>query len=551
MANINNLRKIASHFGRSPKSLAESLNLPLDDLFSMSDNDVLHLIKENESSVMGSSLNPNVDFLSSIKQNPEIDNLYNPTDVPTEVADILKRPMKEIVDESVIPGDISTSAARGKLSNYERYLKDIEDEGGKLLDEVTLSPKVSDELPGTLSPKGIDDIGGESVEKLERMITKEQKNLEKLDALGKQKKGLFKKPFSETRIGRMFTSPADPFEVVDGQTISTLTDAGKTTALDALATSSADKLSSIRGLGKELTTKGVGLGESVSAIDKVLPVPQVGANLAKSAKWLEKGSKAGKLAKSAGLSAAASFITPEKWLRSDKEGLRTKYGTQDVLGRGLQAAKGVGLLALGDVAGGIAEIGQGIMGMFTDKAEVKKDKRIFNTQAREEAVKKAQQEYAVSQQKEKEEEMLLAQAMADKYARKERVALGLEQLRKGGIVSPQMSPYLSDSYKRYLMGGRLEGTRPESLKYEYRNGGMVYGPSHKNGGVKYNVGGRVVELEGGEAVINKKSTEMYKPILSAINQVGGGEKFAAGGIMRGGGLMDSHVSSMLKRIINK
>ena len=36
---------------------------------------------------------------------------------------------------------------------------------------------------------------------------------------------------------------------------------------------------------------------------------------------------------------------------------------------------------------------------------------------------------------------------------------------------------------------------------------MVKGPSHKNGGVKFNVGGEVVELEGGEAVINKKSTK--------------------------------------------
>ncbi len=44
---------------------------------------------------------------------------------------------------------------------------------------------------------------------------------------------------------------------------------------------------------------------------------------------------------------------------------------------------------------------------------------------------------------------------------------------------------------------------------------------------------------------------MYKPILSAINQAGGGESFALGGIMRGGGLMDSNVSSMLRRIIKK
>ena len=33
---------------------------------------------------------------------------------------------------------------------------------------------------------------------------------------------------------------------------------------------------------------------------------------------------------------------------------------------------------------------------------------------------------------------------------------------------------------------------------EYGRGGMVHGPSHANGGVKFNAGGRVVELEGGK-----------------------------------------------------
>ena len=59
---------------------------------------------------------------------------------------------------------------------------------------------------------------------------------------------------------------------------------------------------------------------------------------------------------------------------------------------------------------------------------------------------------------------------------------------------------------------------------------MVVGPSHANGGVKFAVGGRVNELEGCEAVINKRSTKMFAPVLSAINQAGGGVKFANGGV---------------------
>jgi len=65
----------------------------------------------------------------------------------------------------------------------------------------------------------------------------------------------------------------------------------------------------------------------------------------------------------------------------------------------------------------------------------------------------------------------------------------------------------------------------------FANGGMVHGKSHAQGGEKFAVGGRVVELEGGEAVINKRSTSMFRGQLSAMNAAGGGVKFADGGLM--------------------
>ena len=64
-------------------------------------------------------------------------------------------------------------------------------------------------------------------------------------------------------------------------------------------------------------------------------------------------------------------------------------------------------------------------------------------------------------------------------------------------------------------------------------GGVFEGNSHAQGGVKFASGGKVpqiMEAEGGEAIINKRSTSMYKPLLSAINQAGGGKKFALGGL---------------------
>ena len=66
-------------------------------------------------------------------------------------------------------------------------------------------------------------------------------------------------------------------------------------------------------------------------------------------------------------------------------------------------------------------------------------------------------------------------------------------------------------------------------------GGMFVGNSHANGGVKFRVGGRIHEAEGGEAIINKKSTSMFRPVLSAINSYNGnGVKFADGGLLNSG-----------------
>jgi len=76
--------------------------------------------------------------------------------------------------------------------------------------------------------------------------------------------------------------------------------------------------------------------------------------------------------------------------------------------------------------------------------------------------------------------------------------------------------------QKYANGGMIE---------EFANGGMVQGKSHANGGEKFAVGGRVVELEGGEAVINKRSTAMFRNQLSAMNSAGGGVKFADGGLL--------------------
>jgi len=73
---------------------------------------------------------------------------------------------------------------------------------------------------------------------------------------------------------------------------------------------------------------------------------------------------------------------------------------------------------------------------------------------------------------------------------------------------------------------------------------MVRGKSHKQGGEKFNVGGRLVELEGGEAVINKRSTSMFRDELSSMNQAGGGVKFADGGLTNLPSFTKSHFDAL-------
>ena len=83
------------------------------------------------------------------------------------------------------------------------------------------------------------------------------------------------------------------------------------------------------------------------------------------------------------------------------------------------------------------------------------------------------------------------------------------------------------------------GTTDCGCMHKYGKGGLAYGNSHDNGGIKATVAstGQSIEYEGGEGVINKRSMQIEKTydfngkkltpceIVSQINQMGGGVKF--------------------------
>jgi TP901 family phage tail tape measure protein len=113
-----------------------------------------------------------------------------------------------------------------------------------------------------------------------------------------------------------------------------------------------------------------------------------------------------------------------------------------------------------------------------------------------------------------------------------------------GTLGPFVVPLIIAQTGMQLAAIQAQEFAKGGMVEEYANGGMVQGKSHAQGGEKFAVGGRVVELEGGEAVINKRSTAMFKPQLSAMNSAGGGVKFADGGIMSSSSFTSARFNSL-------
>jgi len=72
-------------------------------------------------------------------------------------------------------------------------------------------------------------------------------------------------------------------------------------------------------------------------------------------------------------------------------------------------------------------------------------------------------------------------------------------------------------------GGASGGAAPATpnMGRNYEKGGLLKGPRHAQGGV-------MIEAEGGEAVMTRGAVTMFAPLLSAMNQMGGGTSFSTG-----------------------
>jgi len=96
-----------------------------------------------------------------------------------------------------------------------------------------------------------------------------------------------------------------------------------------------------------------------------------------------------------------------------------------------------------------------------------------------------------------------------------------------GIVAfqtgQQINKINSTTFEGGSGGGSGSGSSAANLGKNYADGGMINGPRHAQGGV-------MIEAEGGEAVMTRGAVSMFAPMLSMMNQMGGGTSFSSNAV---------------------
>lgn len=124
-------------------------------------------------------------------------------------------------------------------------------------------------------------------------------------------------------------------------------------------------------------------------------------------------------------------------------------------------------------------------------------------------------------------------ALSETYANTKAAAIAAYKALAGiPIVGPILGIAAGAAATVY---GLAQATGIAALQFERggiaRTGGVLRGPRHRDGGIPFTVAGRPgFEAEGGEILINRNSSRMFRNQLSAINAAGGGVRFADGGI---------------------
>lgn len=151
-----------------------------------------------------------------------------------------------------------------------------------------------------------------------------------------------------------------------------------------------------------------------------------------------------------------------------------------------------------------------------DEQEVMKQKEIAEDEARKKK-EKLEKEQKVAEFKAKKTNLAnqLLQGLAN-------TALGVTQ----ALAQTPPASYVMAALTG-AMGAIQTGIISAQMgKLKLANGGLLDGPLHSQGGIP--VGNTGVEVEGGEYVVNRRSTAEYLPLLEAINERGR-RRYADGG----------------------
>jgi hypothetical protein len=100
----------------------------------------------------------------------------------------------------------------------------------------------------------------------------------------------------------------------------------------------------------------------------------------------------------------------------------------------------------------------------------------------------------------------------------------LKGLRIGAVIlqtGAQIKKIKETQFEGGGSSGGGSGASAANLGRNYEEGGMIKGPRHAQGGV-------LINAEGGEAVMTRGAVTMFAPLLSALNQAGGGTSFSTG-----------------------
>jgi len=137
----------------------------------------------------------------------------------------------------------------------------------------------------------------------------------------------------------------------------------------------------------------------------------------------------------------------------------------------------------------------------------------------------------INQQKQLEKQQA---ELADRAAKRDQRVAITESVIQGLLATTRAAaapPGFPFNLPSVIAVGALSAANTAAIATKkFQDGGMIKGPSHAQGGVKFAVGGQVgFEAEGGEFIVNKRATAKNLPLLTRINS----QKFAEGGFIGG------------------